>query len=256
MNIKVNAMSKYVMVTGASSGIGYETAKAFAKRGYNPIILARRTEKLEKLKQEVLGLNPCADVVIISSDLSKDGEPERVYEFVKKYDIETWINNAGLGNSGDLRNAEPEHNKRMLRVNTEALGLFSAMFVADNYNKDGAQLINIASVGGYINVPGCAFYCATKFFVTTLTEQIWDDMNRGGYKLKAKVMAPKTTETEFEQSCHESETPFDYSSRSGKYNTAEEMAEFIWQLHEGDKPVGEIDGNMNLVLTDRKIPHI
>ncbi len=250
-------MPKYSMITGASSGIGYATAKEFAKHGYNIIVLARRTEKLEELKKEILTtINPNADVVIVPSDLSKDGEAERVYNLVKGYDIETWINNAGLGNGGDLKNAEVEHNTRMLRVNVEALGLFSAMFVADNYNKEGAQLINIASVGGYINVPGCAFYCATKFFVSTLTEQIWDDMIRSGYKLRAKVMAPKTTETEFEQACHESDTAFDYSSRPGKYNTAEEMASFIWQLHEGDKPVGEIDENMNLKLSDRKIPHI
>ena len=248
-------MAKFVMVTGASSGIGYATAKAFAKHGYNPIILARRTEKLEKLKEEILEINPDADVVIVSSDLSKDGEPERVYNLVKSYDIETWVNNAGLGNAGDLTNAEVEHNTRMLRVNVEALGLFSAMFVADNYNKEGAQLINVASIGGYINVPKCAFYCATKFFVTSLTEQIWDDMNRSGYKLKAKVIAPKTTETEFEQACHESDEPFDYSQRA-KYNTADEMAEYIWQLHEGDKPVGEIDGDMKLVLSDRKITHL
>ncbi len=249
-------MAKYIMVTGASSGIGYATAKEFAKHGYNIIVLARRTEKLEELKKEISEINPNANVVIVSSDLSKDGEPERVYNLVKNYDIETWINNAGLGNSGDLRNAEVEHNKRMLRVNVEALGLFSAMFVADNYDKEGSQLINIASIGGYINVPGCAFYCATKFFVSTLTEQIWDDMVRGGYKLRAKVMAPKTTETEFEQACHESDTAFDYSARGGSYNTAEEIAEFIWQLHEGDKPVGEIDENMKLRLSDRKIPHI
>lgn len=229
-------MAKYIMVTGASSGIGYATAKEFAKHGYNVIVLARRTEKLEELKKEILGINPNADVVIVSSDLSKDGEAERVYNLVKNYDIETWINNAGLGNGGDLRNAEIEHNTRMLRVNVEALGLFSAMFVADNYDKEGSQLINIASIGGYINVPGCAFYCATKFFVSTLTEQIWDDMIRSGYKLRAKVMAPKTTETEFEQACHESDTAFDYSARGGNYNTAEEMAEFIWQLHEETSP--------------------
>lgn len=249
-------MAKYVMVTGASSGIGYATAKEFAKHGYNIIVLARRNEKLEELKKEISEINPNADIVIVSSDLSKDGEAERVYNLVRNYDIETWINNAGLGNGGDLRNAEVGHNTRMLRVNVEALGLFSAMFVADNYDKDGAQLINISSIGGYINVPGCAFYCATKFFVSTLTEQIWDDMIRGGYKLRAKVMAPKTTETEFEQACHESDAAFDYSARGGKYNTAEEMAEFIWQLHEGDKPVGEIDENMKLRLSDRKIPHI
>lgn len=248
-------MAKYTMVTGASSGIGYATAKAFAKRGSNVIVLARRTEKLEQLKREINEINPDTDVVIVSSDLSKDGEPERVYNMLKQYDIETWINNAGLGNSGDLANAEVAHNTRLLRVNVEALGLFSAMYVADYLDTEGAQLINISSIGGYLNVPGCAMYCASKFFVSALTEQIDDDMRRGGHKLRAKVMAPKTTETEFEQACHESDVPFDYSTRA-KYNTADEMAEFIVRLHDSDMPVGEISTDMDLVLSDRKHPHI
>ena len=248
-------MAKYTMITGASSGIGYAAAKAFAKKGSNIIVLARRTERLEKLKKEIAEINPELDVVIVSSDLSKDGEPVRVYDMLKKYDIETWINNAGLGNGGDLADPEIEHNTRLLRVNVEALGLFSAMYVADYLDKEGAQLINISSIGGYLNVPGCAMYCASKFFVAALTEQIDDDMRRGGHKLRAKVMAPKTTETEFEQACHESDTPFDYTTRA-KYNTAEEMADFIVRLHDGDMPVGEISNDMELVLTERKHPHL
>ena len=248
-------MAKYVMITGASSGIGYATAKAFAKRGYNVIVLARRTEKLEQLKEEILEINPEADVVLISSDLSKDGEPVRVYDLVKGYDIETWINNAGLGNGGNLADAEIAHNTRMLRVNVEALGLFSAMFVADNLDREGAQLINISSAGGYWEFPNCAFYCGTKFFVSSLTEEIDADMQRDGHRLRAKVMAPNATATEFEQACHESDTPFDYSKMQGRYNTADEMAEYIWQLHEGDKTVGTISMDGKLELGDRRLPH-
>ncbi len=89
---------KYAVITGASSGIGYETAKAFAKRDKNLVIAARRESNLERLKQEILGEYPDLDIVIRSTDLSV---PENVYQFydsLREYEIETWINNAGFGN--------------------------------------------------------------------------------------------------------------------------------------------------------------
>ena len=89
---------KYTVITGASSGIGYETALAFAARGKNLIIAARRTEELEQLKSNVLSQYPKLDVVVRTVDLSIISNVHDFYESLKKYEIETWINNAGFGN--------------------------------------------------------------------------------------------------------------------------------------------------------------
>ena len=89
---------KYTVITGASSGIGRETAKAFANRGKNLIVAARRTENLEALKREILEQHPTLDVVIRTVDLSV---LENVYQFfssLKDFQLETWVNNAGFGN--------------------------------------------------------------------------------------------------------------------------------------------------------------
>ena len=89
---------KYTVITGASSGIGRETAKAFANRGKNLIVAARRTENLEALKCEILEQHPTLDVVIRTVDLSV---LENVYQFfssLKDFQLETWVNNAGFGN--------------------------------------------------------------------------------------------------------------------------------------------------------------
>ena len=94
----VQETGKYTVITGASSGIGYEAAKAFAERGKNLVITARRKDRLEILKQEILWKHPDLDIVIKSTDLSVLENVYQLYEGLRDYEIETWINNAGFGN--------------------------------------------------------------------------------------------------------------------------------------------------------------
>ncbi len=94
----VQETGKYTVITGASSDIGYEAAKAFAQRGKNLVITARRKDRLEMLKQEILGKHPDLDIVIRSTDLSVPENAYLLYEGLKSYEIETWVNNAGFGN--------------------------------------------------------------------------------------------------------------------------------------------------------------
>lgn len=88
---------KYTVITGASSGIGYETALAFAARGKNLILVARRLDKLEELKSAIQDIDPTVNVIVRTSDLSVTDQAYTLYSNLKEYQIETWINNAGLG---------------------------------------------------------------------------------------------------------------------------------------------------------------
>ena len=85
----VQETGKYTVITGASSGIGYETAKAFAERGKNLVITARRKDRLEMLKQEILGKHPDLDIVIRNADLSVPENVYQLYESLRDYEIET-----------------------------------------------------------------------------------------------------------------------------------------------------------------------
>lgn len=98
--------NKYVVVTGASSGIGYETAKAFANRKKNLIICARRTERLLQLKEEIQKEHPDVDVVAKAVDLSNEKATIDFYHSLSGYEIEAFVNNAGLGNDGDITNSD------------------------------------------------------------------------------------------------------------------------------------------------------
>ncbi|MEC3421441.1 SDR family NAD(P)-dependent oxidoreductase, partial [Bacillus cereus] len=89
---------KYTVITGASSGIGYEAALAFASRGKNLVLVARRQEELNGLKLKINEMHPELDVVIRRTDLSVTEDVYKLYESLQAFQIETWINNAGFGN--------------------------------------------------------------------------------------------------------------------------------------------------------------
>lgn len=246
---------KYIVVTGASSGIGYETAKAFANRGKNLIVCARRSDRLEHLKEEIQREHPEADIIVKEVDLSEEESVIAFYHSLSGYEIEAFVNNAGLGNNGDITVPDLEHNIRMIHVNVNALALLSMLYVADYKDTEGAQLINVASSAGYVMFPGCSLYGATKFFASSFTEGIDMEMKAKGHKLRAKVLAPGATETEFEQAAHESEEKVDYTAKFPRFHTAAQMAGFLLDLYDGDKTVGEIDfTTFHIKLTDAKHP--
>lgn len=87
----------YTVITGASAGIGRETAKAFAARGGDLILIARREDRLESLRQEITARFPRVDVVLQRADLACAEEVVQAYEQARAYPLRTWINNAGMG---------------------------------------------------------------------------------------------------------------------------------------------------------------
>ena len=123
----VQEKGKYTVITGASSGIGYETAKAFAGRGKNLVIAARRRDNLEMLKKEILKECPDLDVVIRSTDLSVLENAYQFYEGLKDYEIETWVNNAGFGNYDSVADQDLKKIGAMLHLNIEALTILSSL---------------------------------------------------------------------------------------------------------------------------------
>ncbi len=247
----------YTVVTGASSGIGYELAKAFAMRGDNMIVAARRADKLDELKREILSLAPDADVVIREVDLASNDAAIAFYESLSEYHITTCVNNAGRGNKGDITAADLETDLNMLHINMDAVAILSSLYVRDYKDVDGATLVNVSSIGGYLLVPGATLYCASKFFVSALTEGIHHEMVANGHALRAKVMAPTTTASGFEQVANDLEDEVDYAATERPFHTAAEMAGFIIELAESDKVLGEIDfATRSLKLSDPRYPHL
>ena len=231
---------RYTVITGASSGIGYETAKAFAGRGSNLIIVARRKDRLETLKQEILDLHPMLDIVVKAMDLSNPQNAFQLYENIKSYPLQTWINNAGFGNYGSVGNQDLEKISRMLHLNVKALTIFSSLFVRDFKNTKGTQLINISSCGGYTIVPNAVTYCAAKFYVSVFTEGLAWELKEAHAEMRAKVLAPAATKTEFGKVANDV-SEYDYDKLFGTYHAATQIAEFLLELYDSNKVVGLVD---------------
>ena len=236
----VHNTEKYTVITGASSGIGYETAKAFAGRGSNLILIARRKDRLEALRQEILSCYPALDIIIKDIDLSVTDNAFRLYEEVKEYPLQTWINNAGFGNYDTVSHQDLNKIMQMLHLNVETLTVFSSLFVRDFKDVEGTQLINISSAGGYTIVPTAITYCATKFYVSTFIEGLARELKENGCKMQAKVIAPAATKTEFGKIAN-NVTEYDYDKTFGTYQTSAQVAGFLLELFDSDKVVGIVD---------------
>lgn len=231
---------KYTVITGASSGIGYETALAFAARNKNLILVARRETQLNELKNAIHSMNADLDVVIKPTDLSDSEQVYGLYESLKNYDIETWINNAGFGNSAPVSEQPVKKIEQMLRVNIEALTTLSTLYAQDYSNKEGTQLINVSSDLGYRIASNAVSYAATKFYVSAFTEGMAQELHDQESPMKVKILAPSMTETEFAKTARELED-FSYRDNVPKYHTAKEMAQFMLDLYDSDKTVGKVN---------------
>ncbi|WP_195340297.1 SDR family oxidoreductase [Fusobacterium sp. 1001295B_180824_G3] len=246
-------MKKYTVITGASSGIGKAIAKLFSKKSKNLILIARRIELLKELKSEILSTQPNIDIILKEFDLTKIEKLVDLYSSLKEYSIETWINNAGVGILGIVSDNDINRVINMVNLNVQAVTVLSTLFVKDYKDIEGTQLINISSAAGYIISPEATTYCATKFFVSAFTEGLNLEMKNIGAKLRAKVLCPAATKTEFASKASDRQ---DYSYFENS-NTSDEVAEHLYKLYESDATIGFVNfEDLSLELSEPKFRNI
>ncbi|TGB02417.1 SDR family NAD(P)-dependent oxidoreductase [Halobacillus salinus] len=245
----------YTVITGASSGIGYEAAIAFASRGKDLILVARREEQLNDLKSTIQKDHD-VDVVVRPTDLTVSENVQALYDDLSSYELETFVNNAGFGNFDPVAEQDLGKIQKMLRLNVEALTVLSTLFVRDYEKKEGTQLLNISSAGGYNIVGGAVTYCSTKFYVSAFTEGLAQELQNKGAQMRAKVLAPAATETEFMKRSLDVED-VEYEGNVAKYHTAKEMAHFLLDLYDSEKVLGIVDGETyEFHLKDPVYPYV
>lgn len=182
-------MSKAV-VTGASSGIGEAFARHLANMGYDLIIIARREERLQALAEQLT-----VDVQIIVADLTDDTDVARVESIIQKADdIAFLVNNAGVSYIGHFAEVDLASHLAMLHLHLDAtVRLTHAVIPQMKANKNGA-IINVASIGGLIPMPGSATYNATKAFLVSFSESLAFELK--DYGITVQVLCPGFTRTE------------------------------------------------------------
>ncbi|RSN80293.1 SDR family NAD(P)-dependent oxidoreductase [Acinetobacter nosocomialis] len=232
---------KTVLITGASSGIGKALSYKFAAEGFNLIIVARRIEALEQIKQDIESKYPAIKVYVETADLSKDGSAKQFYEKLNSFQIDVLINNAGFGDYGFPWDVNLEKANDMINLNIKALTDLSLLYVKDYADKD-STLINTASIGGYAQFDIAVIYCATKFYVASFTEGLALAMQTQGKKMRVKVLAPAATSTEFVgQASVNGGIDGDHLFSPEAFISAEQLADYAYQLYQSDKVVGIVN---------------
>lgn len=189
-------MEEYIIITGASSGIGYEMAKQLASKNYNLILVARSEEKLQKLQQE-LKEQYLVKVDYLLFDLSKPQSAKYLYRAVKErdYRVTGLINNAGLGDYGSFLEMPLKKDEEMISVNITTLVGLTKLFGADMVKSGKGRIMNVASLLSFLPFPYYSIYSATKCFVLAFTETVATELHKTGVIVTA--LCPGTVETPF-----------------------------------------------------------
>jgi len=180
------------LITGASSGIGREMAYYLADLGYDLILVARRKEKLEEIKKNVL-----VNVTIYNYDLSIEENNFRLYEKVKKEQINLLINNAGFGLLGDFSETDLTRELAMIDLNIKALHILMKLFLIDFEKSNSGMILNVASSAGFLAGPYLSTYYATKNYVTKLSIAVNEELRKKKSNVSISVLCPGPVDTEF-----------------------------------------------------------
>ena len=183
-------MKKTVLITGASSGFGKETAKLFHKNGWNVIATMRSPEK-------ETDLTALSDILITKLDVTdKATIKTAVQAGIEKFgQIDVLVNNAGYGAMGALEAATEEQIKQQFDVNFFGLIEVTKAVLPGMRQQWSGVIINVSSIGGRLAFPFSSLYHATKFAVEGLTESIQYELNPFGIHLK--IIEPGGYKTEF-----------------------------------------------------------
>jgi uncharacterized protein len=187
-----------VLVTGASSGIGMAIAREVAPRAKAIVLVARRVDRLEKLKDELVKARADLRVEVLPCDLAKREDVERLIADVKAKDLEVdvLVNNAGIGTMGFLDQTDMAKATFAIDLNVTSLTMLTIAFLPGMVKRNRGGVLNISSGFGLSVMPMFSVYCGTKHYVTGLTEALVADL--GGTDVVATQVCPGPVKTEFE----------------------------------------------------------
>lgn len=182
------------LVTGASSGIGRDIARELSNMGYDLILVARRLDRLEELKEELK-----TNVKTISLDISIPDNCIKLYENVKNEEIDILINNAGFGVFGEFLETDLRKEMNMIDLNIKAVHILTKLFLKDFKNKDKGYILNVGSSASFAAGPLLSSYYASKNYVLRLTEAIYEELRRDKSNVYIGVLCPGPVNTEFNE---------------------------------------------------------
>jgi short-subunit dehydrogenase len=226
-------MKKTVLITGASSGIGLELSKIFARNNYDLVIVSQNEENLKKARDEIYKVNNSAKIDTIMKDLSEATAAKDIYEYTSsnQINIDVLVNNAGIQVYGNFHEVKEEELIKLMYVNMYAVTCLTKKYAADMVKRGEGKILNISSTGAFQACPLNAVYCASKSFVLHLSEAIREELKGTG--VTVTVLCPGATKTNFAKRAHIE----DIKLFKGKLSDAGKVASIGYQALMRDKSV-------------------
>ncbi len=201
---------KTALITGASSGIGYELAKLFAKDGYNLVIIAR-DESMLKIAAEGFRTLGAPYVKVIPKDLSVPSAPAEIFEEteLENLQIDVLINDAGVGEHGFFAEVGIDKDLHIIHLNIVALVHLTKLYLRDMLARRSGYILQLASLSAYQPTPLLSVYAATKAFVLSFTDSLINELRDTGVTVTALI--PGATDTDFFNKAHAETTKAAYN---------------------------------------------
>lgn len=178
------------LITGASSGMGRDMAKILSQKGYDLILVARDEKKLEEVKKQLK-----AETKIVVMDISKEENCKKLYEENK--DIDILINNAGFGDCGHFEETSLDKDIQMIHTNIIAYHILTKLYLKEMIKKDSGEILNVASIAGFMPGPLMTTYYSTKNYVVRFSESIREELRRKKSKVQISILCPGPVDTNF-----------------------------------------------------------
>ena len=180
------------LITGASSGIGYDMAYYLADLGYDLILVSRNKDKLQEMQKDIK-----TNVKIIVADLSIESKLKEIYVLVKNENIDVLINNAGFGLCGEFVDLDLSKEIEMINTNIKAVHVLTKLFLKDMKKRDSGYILNVASLAAFMPGPLMTTYYATKAYVLRFTTAIYEELRRDKSNVVISCLCPGPVETNF-----------------------------------------------------------
>jgi uncharacterized protein len=188
--------NKYALITGGTSGIGYELAKNFARDGYNLILVARNEDLLQQTTDE-LKQQFGVEITPLAEDLFDKQAAERIYNRTKEMGIEVnvLVNNAGQGEWGPFVETDLQRDLDIVQLNISSLVSLTKFFLHDMVTRNEGKILQVGSEAGTTPAPFLAIYAATKAFVISFSVALSDELR--DTDITVTVLLPGATDTDF-----------------------------------------------------------
>jgi short-subunit dehydrogenase len=225
------------LITGASAGIGRECARQLGTRARTLVLVARREERLNELRDELRGRNAQLNVHTRVVDLCDKSQIDELIHWLdeNKIEIDFLINNAGLGDVGPFATSPAKRNDEMLQVNIVALTMLTRALSPQMISRKRGAILNVSSSAGFLPIPEFNVYAATKAYVTSFSEALRAEVRGKGISVTA--LCPGPVATEFQDKAGRGPNEKQDSAPALVYVSVDKVVRDALAAIESDKPI-------------------